>query len=201
MSRSSPSQDPLEKAWEASLIKTLAGFLNEEDYRFHFIAPDCIELYLQGKNLTMRYLIYVHNRHLVVRVPGFLRNVNLRRMDILLELMRLMNDFFDIRFELADDGQSLSAACNHIIEDGQITRKQFIQSMMVVAYLVDETYPKLMKMLYGSTEPSEVPTPDIEPLRRSSSFSTQEEGGEIDEPDPEPFDLSSPDDNKGPKIN
>ncbi len=134
---------------ERGLIKQVAEFLTLEEYKFQFIDETCLEMYLQGKFLTMRMLVYGSNKHLVIRVPAFIRNVNLRRMDVLLFLMAVMNDFFDIRFELAKDGRSLSAASNFILEDGAITRKQFMQCLMVVAYLVDENYPKLMKLVFG----------------------------------------------------
>lgn len=138
---------------EKEVVKLIGTFLTKEEYRFQFMGDDCIELYLQGKNLIMRMLMYVHNRHLVIRVPAFLRNVELRRMDILLHLMETMNNFFDIRFELSDDGKNLSASINHILEDSSITHAQFSQCLTVVAYMVDETYPKLMKLIYGQDEP------------------------------------------------
>jgi len=142
--------NPQASAWEIGIIKAVAGHLTEEGYRFQFVSDACLELYLQGKTLTMRMLIYAHNRHLVVRVPGFIRNVELRRLDLLMTLMQLMDEYFDIRFELAKDGQSLSAACTHIIEDGTMTKAQCMQTMMVVAYIVDDAYPKLMQILYGA---------------------------------------------------
>lgn len=153
-----------------ALIRLISGFLIEEQYRFQTLGNDCIELYLQGKHLTMRMLIYGHNRHLIVRVPGFIRNVELRRLDILLLLNQLMNDFFDIRFEMAEDGQSLSASSNHILEDGHLTKAQFIQCMTIVPFLIDESYPKIMQAIFGKSpapEPGEKPeggrkTPDTE---------------------------------------
>ncbi|HOT27278.1 MAG TPA: YbjN domain-containing protein [Candidatus Ozemobacteraceae bacterium] len=146
---------PQASAWEIEIIKSVAKHLTDEGYRFQYLSDACLELYLQGKNLTMRMLIYAHNRHLVVRVPGFIRNVELRRLDLLMTLMQLMDEYFDIRFELAKDGQSLSAACTHIVEDGTMTKAQCMQTMMVVAYIVDDTYPKLMHILYGTRQPVE----------------------------------------------
>ncbi len=145
---------PQASAWEIEIIKSVAKHLTDEGYRFQYVSDACLEMYLQGKNLTMRMLVYAHNRHLVVRVPGFIRNVELRRLDLLMTLMQLMDEYFDIRFELAKDGQSLSAACTHIIEDGTMTRAQAMQTMMVVAYIVDDAYPKLMQILYGSRQPA-----------------------------------------------
>lgn len=144
---------PQVSAWEIDLIKAVAGYLTEEEYRFQFISDACLEMYLQGKNLTMRVIIYAHNRHLVVRVPGFIRNVELRRLDLLMVLMQLMDEYFDIRFELAKDGQGLSAACTHIVEDSVLTKAQCMQTMMVVAYIVDDAYPKLMQVIYGVQKP------------------------------------------------
>jgi|GEM_PF-921235 len=147
---------PQASAWEIGIIKTVAGYLTEEGYRFQFVSDACLELYLQGKSLTMRVIIYAHNRHLVVRVPAFIRNMELRRLDLLLVLMQLMDEYFDIRFELAKDGQRLSAASTHIIEDGALTKAQCVQAMMVVAYIVDDSYPKLMHLLYAGKEPGTI---------------------------------------------
>lgn len=189
------SNDP----WDLQTMKTIAGYLTDEGYRFSFIADECIELFIQGKNLTMRFLIYAHNRHLVVRVPAFLRNSDLRRPDLLLAIMSIMNDFFDIRFELSDDGQSLSASCNHIIEDGEITPKQFNQVMMVVAYLVDENYPKLMKILLAGNDVT-TESANADPI------SEEQEPEESDEDEENPDDLDNygfpgASKNDGPKIN
>lgn len=151
--------DPAVAEWERKVIQKCAGFLTEDRYRFHFLDEDCIELYMRGKNLEMRMLIYAHNRHLVVRVPGFIRGgVDLRRPEFMLALLGIMNDYFDIRLELSEDGHALSGACNHVLEDGDLTKQQFSQCMSVVAYLVDEHYPKLMRLLYGTSVPTSQPS-------------------------------------------
>lgn len=184
---------------DRALMKFAEEFLRAEGYRFHFLAEDCIEMYLQGKHLTMRMLIYAHNRHLVIRVPSFIRGVEMRRTDFLIELMRLMNEYFDIRFELSPDGHGLSGASNHIVEDGQITKAQFSQALMVVAYMVDEQYPRLLKILYGQEAPIDPPRPAGRPgLADSPPVNQPEEPEEIEETaDEEPV---GEDANK-PKIN
>ncbi|HEY9071615.1 MAG TPA: YbjN domain-containing protein [Candidatus Ozemobacteraceae bacterium] len=164
-----PQAAPQVTAWEVGTIKTVAAYLTEEGYRFQHVSEACLELYLQGKNLTMRMIIYAHNRHLVVRVPGFIRNVELRRLDVMLAVMRLMDEYFDIRFELAKDGRSLSAACTHILEDGILTKAQCMQCLMVVAYIIDDCYPSLMQLVYAGkvTEAAaggpELPVPSQDP--------------------------------------
>lgn len=168
---------------DRELMKLVDQYLREEDYRFHFIADDCIEMYLQGKHLTMRMLIYSHNRHLVVRVPAFIRGVEMRRSDLLLELMGLMNEFFDIRFELSPDGHSLSAASNHIVEDGHVTKAQFMQALMVVAYMVDENYPRFLKILYGQAAPIESFGTKHGPIAAPDGESPDEPGDSPDEED------------------
>jgi hypothetical protein len=87
---------------------------------------------------------------------------------------------------MADDGHSLSGSCNHILEDGVLTRSQFSQCFSVVAFLVDESFPRLMKVLYG---PDGVPAsidqiphivmredrgPEIEPETQEESESEDE---------------------------
>ena len=170
------------KAWEARLIRTVAGYLTEENYRFTVSAEDCLELHLQGRHLTMRMIIYAHNRHLVIRVPGFIRNQELRGRTFLLKVMAVMNEYFDIRFELSDDGQSLSGCSNHVFEDGTLTKAQFMQCMTVVAFIVDEQFPHLMKLLYGGeppqTEPgNEEPTKDCEPEDQKKMLPDPTNGG------------------------
>lgn len=185
---------PQASAWEISVVKAVAGYLTEEGYRFQFVSDACIELYLQGKSLTMRVIIYAHNRHLVVRVPGFIRNVEMRRLDLLMTLMQLMDEYFDIRFELAKDGQSLSAACTHILEDGVLTKAQCMQTMMVVAYIVDDVYPKLMQIVYGGRKTEgvdDVPPAIVEDSEPEDPGDDGEDDGS-DEPE-EPSGGSSPD--------
>ncbi|OIP25099.1 hypothetical protein AUK22_08395 [bacterium CG2_30_54_10] len=188
---------------DLELIKTVEGYLTEDGYRFHSLAEDCIEMYLQGKNLTMRMLIYAHNRHLVVRVPAFIRNVELRGTEFLLELMNLMNEYFDIRFELSADGQSLSGASNHVVEDSKLGKMQFTQVLMVVAYMVDENYPRLLKILYGQAGvPTNVPTDvDVDSSEKERvGNSPDEDSSESDEASEDPTPTAD-ETFKKPKIN
>jgi len=128
-----------------ALVKT---YLDAAEIRYHDIADDAIELYMQGHNLTMHVVIYVHNSHLILRIPGFIRNIELYRSDIMQFLMQVMNDILDIRFEIGKDGKSLSACCQHILEDTMISRRQFDLAFMVLIHIVDDTYPHLMKLIY-----------------------------------------------------
>jgi hypothetical protein len=130
------------------IIEQVKVYLTDAEIRFHDIADDAVELYMQGHNLTMHVVIYVHNSHLIFRVPGFIRNVDMRRPDVMQFLMQVMSDILDIRFELGKDGNSLSACCQHILEDASITRRQFDLAIMVLIHIVDDTYPHLMKLIY-----------------------------------------------------
>ncbi|HOY65580.1 MAG TPA: YbjN domain-containing protein [Candidatus Ozemobacteraceae bacterium] len=183
-----PQTAPQVTAWEVGTIKTVAAFLTDEGYRFQYVNEACLELYLQGKNLTMRMIIYAHNRHLVVRVPGFIRNVELRRLDVMLAVLRLMDEYFDIRFELAKDGRSLSAACTHILEDGALTKNQCMQCLMVVAYIIDDCYPSLMQLVYGGKAPEAAP--EILETPASEPESGPPGGGEDDDGDEGPEEPS-----------
>lgn len=131
-----------------AIIAQVKTYLDAAEIRYHDIADDAIELYMQGHNLTMHVVVYVHNSHLILRVPGFIRNIDLYRSDIMQFLMQVMNDILDIRFEIGKDGKSLSACCQHILEDSMITRRQFDLAFMVLIHIVDDTYPHLMKLIY-----------------------------------------------------
>ncbi len=133
-------------------ISTIIGFLEEDDAKFNRIADECLEMYIQAHNLTMQVLIYIHNNHLVIRIPSFIRNVELRRLDVMLFITKVMGEILDIRFEISPDGKNLSASCQHILEDNVITRRQFDLAMMVVIQLVDDTYPKFMQLIYSDNE-------------------------------------------------
>ncbi len=145
-------------------LKTIKSYLDQDEMRYHTLADDAVELYMQGNNLTMHLLIYYHNGHLIFRIPAFIRNVELRRLDVLLFIMEVTNEILDIRFEIGKDGKSLSACCQHIIEDGRITRKQFDLAMMVLMHMVDDTFPRFMQIIYGHEQPDEmtdIPDTDI----------------------------------------
>lgn len=160
----SQSDRPLspKREQEITVIRRVAEFLTEERYRFARLGDDCLELYLQGKHLTMRMIIYAHNGHLVVRVPEFIRNQNLLFPEFLRTVLTVQGEFFDIRFELAEDGRSLSACANHILEGNQITKAQFNQCMTVVAFIVDQHYPIFLKVLYKEHLESGEPLSDEE---------------------------------------
>jgi len=180
---------PPPSAWEIQVSQQIAGFLTEENFRYHHISEDCIELFLQGRNLTMRMIVYPHHRHLVIRIPAFIRNMELRRLDVLNAIMKMMNDFFDIRFELSEDGRSLSGAINHVIDDNVLTKGQFMHCMNLLAYLIDDCYPRLMRIAMGK-EPEEAETlagPDGEPPDSGEELEPEDEGttSEAETPDEE----------------
>ena len=133
-----------------AIIAQIKTYLDSAEIRYHDIADDAIELNMQGHNLTMHVVIYVHNNHLIFRIPGFIRNIDMLRSDIMQFLMQVMNDILDIRFEIGKDGKSLSACCQHILEDAMMTRRQFDLAFMVLIHIVDDTYPHLMKLIYRS---------------------------------------------------
>ncbi len=134
-------------------IEKVIGFLEHDKIRYHQLAHDAVELFMQAKNLTIQLIIYSHNSHLIFRVPGYIRNVELNRLEILSYLMQIMSEVLDIRFEVSPDGRSLSACCQHILEDGEITRAQFDLAMMIILHVVDDTYPRLMQLLYTGDKP------------------------------------------------
>lgn len=153
------------------VINDIMGYLASDNMRFNQLGEDAVELYMQGNNLTMHLVIYLHNSHLIFRVPNFIRNVDLRRLDILMFIMQVTSEILDIRFEIGKDGRSLSACCQHILEDGTMTRRQFDLAMMVLVHMVDDTFPQFMKLVYSQAEngapvvkPAEETTePDAEP--------------------------------------
>ncbi|EKD80881.1 MAG: hypothetical protein ACD_39C02113G0003 [uncultured bacterium] len=163
------------------IISQIKSYLTDAEIRFHDIAEDAVELYMQGHNLTMHVVIYVHNGHLIFRVPGFIRNVDLRRPDILQFLMQVMSDILDIRFELGKDGNNLSACCQHILEDASMTRRQFDLAIMVLIHIVDDTYPHLMKLIYKS-DPEQTPR-DTAPQNDFAGEPANDDGVNIDSDD------------------
>ncbi len=134
------------------VIEAVKGYLEADNMRFSQLDEEALELYMQGHNLTMHLVIYLHNSHLIFRVPNFIRNVDLNRKDVLQFIMQVTNEILDIRFELGKDGRSLSACCQHILEDGWLTRKQFDLAMMVLVHMVDDTFPRFMEIIYGRKE-------------------------------------------------
>ena len=153
------------------VINDIMGYLSSDNMRFNQLGEDAVELYMQGNNLTMHLVIYHHNSHLIFRVPNFIRNVELRRLEILMFIMQVTGEILDIRFEIGKDGRSLSACCQHILEDGTMTRRQFDLAMMVLVHMVDDTFPQFMKLVYSQAEtgapaaesPEEKPEPEAEP--------------------------------------
>lgn len=161
------------------VIEVVKGYLDADKMRYHQISEEALEMYMQGNNFTMHLVIYVHNSHLIFRIPNFIRNVELRRLDVLLFIMQVTNEILDIRFEVGKDGKSLSACCQHILEDGELTRKQYDLAMMVLMHIVDDTYPRFMQLVYGHSGPpaDEAESGDAEPAE------TPEEAGETEEND------------------
>lgn len=167
-------------------ILSVRSFLDNDEIRYHILEDNAVEMYMQAKNLTIQLIIYVHNNHLIFRVPGYIRNVDLNRLEILTFIMRVMNEILDIRFEVPPDGKSLSACCHHILEDGTVTRAQFDLAMMVILHIVDDTYPQFMQIIYSENseksdfapmqKPDESPSQSIE---SEDDLDTSEENEDV----------------------
>lgn len=178
------------------VIRQIQAFLDADQMRYSLISPEALELYMQGNNLTMHLVIYLHNGHLIFRIPAFIRNVELRRQEILLFIMQVTSEILDIRFEIGKDGKSLSACCQHILEDGDLTRKQFDLAMMVLMHIVDDTYPRFMQLVYGNDSHSaaDVPVDHDDPESLSDNDPAAEENEDFapmpDDEDDEPRNLN-----------
>lgn len=171
------AQDP-ELGATRAVIDLVKSYLDDDQMRYHQIAEDALELYMQGNNLTMHLVIYIHNGHLILRIPSFIRNVEIRRMEVMLFIMQVTSEILDIRFEIGKDGKSLSACCQHILEDAMITRKQFDLTMMVLMHIVDDTFPRFMQIIYGNEQPETLETPSEEPVQHAEQKTEEVEENE-----------------------
>jgi len=173
---SAENDRPENKRFETlPVIKDIMGYLSSDNMRFNQLGEDAVELYMQGNNLTMHLVIYLHNSHLIFRVPNFIRNVELRRLEILMFIMQVTGEILDIRFEIGKDGKSLSACCQHILEDGTMTRRQFDLAMMVLVHMVDDTFPQFMKLVYSQPETG---APVAEPVEEKAAPDAEPEDAE-----------------------
>ena len=97
---------------------------------------------------------------------------------------KVTNEILDIRFELGKDGKSLSACCQHILEDGCLTRRQFDLAMMVLVHMVDDTFPRFMQLVYGQQDqPEEAARPAGETAEPGAEQQDIEETGDGEEND------------------
>ncbi|MEW6709148.1 MAG: YbjN domain-containing protein [Candidatus Riflebacteria bacterium] len=179
-------------------IATVKRYLEEDRIKFSVIDEDAVEIYMQARNLTMHLLIYQHNGHLIFRVPGFIRNVELNRLEVLQLMLKIMNEILDIRFEISPDGKSLSACCHHVIEDNDITRAQFDLLMMIIMHVVDDVYPQFLQAVYAGS----VKTHDFAPVTPVAEQPVvRQEVEPIEEPEEAEEIIEDEDEKKGLKIN
>lgn len=173
------TQSP-EQGETVAVIELIKGYLDDDQMRYHQLSEEALELYMQGNNLTMHLVIYVHNGHLIFRIPSFIRNVELRSMELLLFIMQVTSDILDIRFEIGKDGKTLSACCQHILEDALITRKQFDLAIMVLMHIVDDTFPRFMQIIYGNERPETADfAPPSEPVEAEAKTEEPDENEEF----------------------
>jgi len=140
------------KANTKKILSLIKSFLKTDDVKYSTVSDNCLEVYIQANNVNLIVLIYISNGHIIIRTPEFIRNVQLKKMDIMLFISQVMNDVLDIRFEISEDGKSISSSCQHIIEDGTITKNQFDLMMMIVVRITDDVYPKLMQLIYAGDD-------------------------------------------------
>ncbi|MDN5279184.1 MAG: hypothetical protein PWR01_3149 [Clostridiales bacterium] len=182
----------LEKA-----LSDIKEFLTQDNLRYNVIGDDAVELFMQARNLTIRLLIYVHNGHVIFRVPNYIRNVNLNRLEIFRFIMQVTSEILDIRFEIGPDGKSLSACCQHILEDGTLTRAQFDLAMMIILHIVDDTFPQFMKLVYNGQKHSDEFAP-VKKVPGEKSNQPKQNDPDSQEEDEE---LLTEEEKKGLKIN
>jgi hypothetical protein len=160
----------LEKA-----LSDIKEFLTQDNLRYNVIGDDAVELFMQARNLTIRLLIYVHNGH----------------------VMQVTSEILDIRFEIGPDGKSLSACCQHILEDGTLTRAQFDLAMMIILHIVDDTFPQFMKLVYNGQKHSDEFAP-VKKVPGEKSNQPKQNDPDSQEEDEE---LLTEEEKKGLKIN
>ena len=137
------------KAKTEKMVSLIKSFLKKDKITFSMVSDDCIEIYIQANNVNLIILIYVVRDHVIIRTPEFVRNIPLKRIDVMSFIIQVMTDVLDIRFEFSEDYTALSASCQHIVEDNPFTKKQFDLMMTVLISITDDVYPQIMKIIYS----------------------------------------------------
>lgn len=132
------------------VMSCVKKFLEKEKFRYVENKDESYEIIIQGDNLMLQLVYYVYRNHLILRVPHFIRNVDVMRPKLIFSINRAMEEILDIRFEVGEEGKSISAICQLLLEDALPTERQLRFLTMLIMNVTDDYYPKFMQALYGS---------------------------------------------------
>jgi hypothetical protein len=131
------------------VFKRVERYLEKQNFNYSLRPNGSPEVVLHGDNLIMLVNYHFYNGHLIIRVPNFIKNVDIMRPKIMFLINQLMEETLSIRFELEAERGSISATCHHVVEDNLPTYKQLELLTMLLVSVVDDSYHKFMQAIYG----------------------------------------------------
>jgi hypothetical protein len=133
----------------SDVMNIVKKFLDKEKFKYIETEEQACEIIVQGYNLIMQLVYYVYKNHLILRIPHFIRNVDVMRPKLVFMINRFMEEILDIRFEVGEEGKSISATCQLLLEDALPTERQLRFLTMLIMNVADDYYPKFMQAIYG----------------------------------------------------
>jgi UDP-2,3-diacylglucosamine pyrophosphatase LpxH len=124
-------------------------FLKRQKFNYSIRPDGSPEVVLHGDNLIMCLNYYFYNKHLIVRVTNFIKNVDVMRPKVLFLINQLMEETLSVRFEVDAEAGAISAVCQHVVADAVPTLKQIELLTMLVVSVVDDSFHKFMQAIYG----------------------------------------------------
>ena len=133
------------------VMKSVTDYLDKEGFKYLMLEDKICEIVIQGDNLSIQLMYYVYNNHLILRVPHFIRNVDVMRPKVVYLMNYAMNEILDIRFEVGQEGKSISSSVQHLLGDTVPTEAQLRYLTMLIINVTDNYYQKFIQAIYSGT--------------------------------------------------
>lgn len=133
------------------VMKSVTDYLDKEGFRYFMSENDICEILIQGTNASLQLVYYVYQNHLILRIPHFIRNVDVMRPKVIFLINQAMEEVMDIRFEIGEEGKSISAAVQHLLGRDVPTEAQLRYLTMLILNATDEYYQRFLQAIYSGT--------------------------------------------------
>ena len=133
------------------VMKSVTDYLDKEGFKYLMLEDKICEIVIQGDNLSIQLMYYVYNNHLILRVPHFIRNVDVMRPKVVYLMNYAMNEILDIRFEVGEEGKSISSSVQHVLGNTVPTEAQLRYLTMLIINVTDNYYQKFIQAIYSGT--------------------------------------------------
>ena len=175
-------------------LDSLARYLDRDEWRYDLdVEGSCIRTGFRGDHATYRAMVLfdVDKQRVRFIVPNYLNLTKIPdKARVLERLMELNMQYILLKFGYDPADGEVRAEIDVPVNDSNISYEGFRRCLYCLLTAVDEEYPEMMRLMWGTSTPKNKPETSGE--EGEGGAASEEPGGEEGPPDNPPPNIRKP---------